>query len=97
MYGSRWKLDLGREEHLNPYLEATISPRTTFVPELGRLVPTFECFVDIHDPLSVARQDFIDCLSRNFTLHIGETFLTATKCSKRTVRYSKEFQILNQY
>ena len=67
---------------MNPYLEARISPQTIYVPELGRKVPTFHCSVEIHDPLFVARKDFIDYLSRNFTLRIGDSFLTATVCIK---------------
>lgn len=78
VHRSVWKLNLGREYHLNPYLEAHIHPQTVFVPELGRLVPNFHCSVEIHDPLLVARKDFVDFLSRNFTLRIGETILTAT-------------------
>ena len=69
---------MGREDHLNPYFEAQISPQATFVPEIGRLVPNFNCSVEIHDPLGVARKDFVDYLSRNFKLRIGNQFLTAT-------------------
>ena len=64
---------------MNPFLEAQFSPQVTFVPEIGRLVPSFKCCIEIHDQLLIARQDFIDNLSRNFTLQIGSTFLTATK------------------
>lgn len=78
MYGSAWKFNLGREDHLNPYLEAQISPQTVNKPELGCLVPNFQCSVEIHDPLLVMRKDFIEHLSRNFTLRVGDTFRTAT-------------------
>lgn len=77
-YHTAWKLNLGREDHLNPYLEARISPQTVYVPELGRLVPNFNCSIEIHDPLGVARKDFVEYISRNFTLGIGNNYLTAT-------------------
>jgi len=38
------------------------------------LNPFLEARISPHDPLLVARQDFIYYISRNFTLHVGSTF-----------------------
>jgi len=56
-YISAWQVNLGREAQLNSFLEARISPQAVFIPEKSRWVPKFNCSIEIHDPLLVARQD----------------------------------------